>query len=273
MILFIFEGEKREPKILETIKTLFFPEDSEETIIVSYCNNIYHLYSKLAEANTFNNNEIDIESVIQFLREDLLKRHISDAPIQQIEYIDEISQVFLFFDYDGHNSNYTNEELNNQLCSMLQFFDNESVHGKLYISYPMIESLYDTFNYKDKDFNNRKLLINDCINFKSIFSNYDCLTFDKNTVRHYLGKETDEELYNFKLVQLEDKKDKVKNNWQIVIDLTVNKVLFLCGKNDFKICSQFLIFSNQWEKYICIDKTISVLNGFPLFLKEYFKGL
>ena len=72
MILFLFEGLKREPAILETIKKLFFSPDTEETIIVSYCNNIYQLYSDLIKEDSFID-DIYIETFIKFLQHDLKK--------------------------------------------------------------------------------------------------------------------------------------------------------------------------------------------------------
>lgn len=47
MILFVFEGAEREPRIFKTIKRLFFGEG--EIIICSFGNNIYELYRQLQE--------------------------------------------------------------------------------------------------------------------------------------------------------------------------------------------------------------------------------
>lgn len=48
MILFVFEGSKREPDLFRTIQRLYFP-NKEEQIICSYNNNIYQLYKDLQE--------------------------------------------------------------------------------------------------------------------------------------------------------------------------------------------------------------------------------
>ena len=47
MILFVFEGEEREPRIFKTIKRLFFGEG--EIIVCSFGNNIYELYRQMQE--------------------------------------------------------------------------------------------------------------------------------------------------------------------------------------------------------------------------------
>lgn len=44
MILFVFEGEKREPELFRAIEKLFF-KDSQH-IVCSFGNNIYELYQR-----------------------------------------------------------------------------------------------------------------------------------------------------------------------------------------------------------------------------------
>lgn len=48
MILFVFEGNKREPDLFRSIQRLYFP-NKEEQIVCSYNNNIYQLYKDLEE--------------------------------------------------------------------------------------------------------------------------------------------------------------------------------------------------------------------------------
>lgn len=43
MILFVFEGERREPIIFTTINFLYF-QHKEQSIVCSFGNNIYKLY-------------------------------------------------------------------------------------------------------------------------------------------------------------------------------------------------------------------------------------
>ena len=159
---------------------------------------------------------------------------------------------------------------------MVNFFDSPSRLGKLYISYPMIESLYDTYKYKDQDFNNRIITIEEGSNFKSQLSNYDCLTYDEKLISHTLGdKDTDidTELLLFKQKKLEETKQKVLENWKLVIRLTIQKVLYICSETDLSKTNQAIIFKNQLEKYILTNNSIAVLNSFPIFLKEYFIDL
>ena len=46
MILFVFEGERREPIIFRTINSLYF-QRKEQSIVCSFGNNIYNLYSEM----------------------------------------------------------------------------------------------------------------------------------------------------------------------------------------------------------------------------------
>ena len=43
MILFIFEGDEREPRLYRTMERLYFPKKNDN-IICSFGNNIYDLY-------------------------------------------------------------------------------------------------------------------------------------------------------------------------------------------------------------------------------------
>ena len=47
MILFVFEGARREPMLFESIKYLFFEKETD-TIVYSFGNNIYNLYTLLS---------------------------------------------------------------------------------------------------------------------------------------------------------------------------------------------------------------------------------
>ena len=48
----------------------------------------------------------------------------------------DFAQIYLFFDYDGHATNASDKKI----TELLSFFNEETEKGKLYISYPMVES-------------------------------------------------------------------------------------------------------------------------------------
>lgn len=131
MILFVFEGVKREPDLFRTIQRLYF-SNREEQIVCSYNNNIYQLYKDLQEYD----GDGDIVSL-------LMEKFASqkDNPLKGIDRSADISEIYLFFDYDFHNRNLSLEEINRQVKEMLETFNNETEYGKLYIDYPMVESI------------------------------------------------------------------------------------------------------------------------------------
>jgi hypothetical protein len=80
MILFIFEGNKREPQLFSSMQKLFFPKGNE-AIICSFGNNIYELYRKMQEMD-------GVGDVVSILREKSKDKEDNPLPI---------SRRFIFF--------------------------------------------------------------------------------------------------------------------------------------------------------------------------------
>ena len=134
MILFVFEGAEREPRILKTLARLFFGE--EERLVCSFGNNIFELYRQLEEYD----GDGDLVSILRENKADLPPGVKSS----------DFSEIYLFFDYDFQNENLALKEMNRRLREMLELFDDETDNGKLYVSYPMVESLYYTKELPDE---------------------------------------------------------------------------------------------------------------------------
>lgn len=132
-IAFIVEGTKREPSIIKNMGNIFFRNTQVMEIILPAGQNIYMLWKIL--------NEDDFQTdIIEVLKEQSNKI----ADILGDLSRDDFAEVYLFFDYDGHQNNLHDQERNTDVIEkMLQSFDNETETGKLYISYPMIEALRD----------------------------------------------------------------------------------------------------------------------------------
>ncbi len=254
MILFVFEGAEREPRIFKTMERLFFGQG--ERIVCSFGNNIYELYRQMQELD----GDGDIVSVLRDNRTDL------PAELKASDF----SEIYLFFDYDFQNENLSLEEMNRRLGEMLQLFDNETENGKLYVSYPMVESLCYTQELPDEHFHEYTVSRSDCMNrsFKDIakeFSFYGSLDFIElpDAGHHRPGKR---------------EYAKVKQNWIWLIHQHIVKANYMCtgfaGIPESKdAVSQPRIFEVQGYKYLCDGEKIAVLNGFPLFLYEYFKEI
>lgn len=79
--------------------------------------------------------------------------------------IEQISQIFLFFDYDGHACKHKFGD--DQIEKLIQTFDNETLFGKIYISYPMVEAIKDL---KKTDVCSRRCIVKgkENINYKKL---------------------------------------------------------------------------------------------------------
>lgn len=131
--LFIVEGEARDLRFAKEMKRRFLrSRDDLRVVCLPAGQNIYMLYQKLA-ADDF---ETD---VVEVLRESV------PAAAKSLEGVsrDSVEQVYLFFDYDPHQNNAAGDKADDMLEKMISAFCDEHEGGKLYVSYPMVEALYD----------------------------------------------------------------------------------------------------------------------------------
>ena len=261
MILFIFEGASREVSIFKTLEYCYF-SNKKESRIYSYNNNIYNLYKQMTESD-FN------EDVITVLKNKLIND--KDNELTDIKRRSDFSEVYLFFDYDSHN-NSENTISNLQIKEMLDFFSDEtSDYGKLYINYPMVESIYymkkelpDDMYYTYTSEISLGKKFKEKVNTDSYYKNLDFITFKMN-------KKTQ----SIKIPENKKQIEYVKQNWEYLIEMNVKKANYICDcLNEYPIkmsnISQKNIFDNQITKYIESKSQISILNSFPLFIYEYY---
>jgi hypothetical protein len=124
-ILIVFEGEKTEKDIFNSLKQYFLNKNRKTIVYGFHCGEIYSLYNKL--------NKDENETLFFILKEKLQAKNPELLDIDR-EYIESI---YLFFDYDNHATAASDDKLQ----SMLEFFNDEFENGKLYISYPMVEAI------------------------------------------------------------------------------------------------------------------------------------
>lgn len=255
MILFVFEGKEREPKIFKTLEYLFFKKG--QTIVCSFNNNIYELYRQLSEMD-------GAGDIVSLLREINSENH--DSPFSSESKSSDFSEIFLFFDYDFQNKNLTVEQMNAQLSEMFTMFDDETDNGKLYINYPMIEAIRYTKTLPDKEYVNYVVSRSECQErrFKDIaagFSSYSNLDY---IILDFKREPNDREI------------NKVASSWQYLKEQNVSKANFLCtgvvgvpaNKDDI---SQKKIFQAEIDKFVLPCNSVSILCAFPIFLYDYFK--
>ncbi|WP_299974832.1 hypothetical protein [uncultured Pseudoteredinibacter sp.] len=132
ILLFVFEGEVTESKVLSSFRRFFIESNSCTIIEAAYKTNIYSLYSQLRD-----DPDLDIGA---YLIERMGKSNSIDR--------EKISEVHLFFDLDSHDPSYSCERVE----AILSYFDNETENGKIHISYPMVEAIKHVNN--NSDFNN-----------------------------------------------------------------------------------------------------------------------
>lgn len=246
MILFVFEGKEREPQLYRALERLFFPKETD-AIVCSFGNNIYELYKQMTRLG-------DGADIVSVLRERLKGQE--DNPLKGISTSSAFAEIYLFFDYDLHHR-LPLEEINRRLREMLVLFDDETTNGKLYINYPMIESIRYTKELPDADYYLYTIAKKHCGDFKRIahdFSAYGSLDFLTDT----RGQRT-------------------KLNWLHLKDMNVRKANYICcGANTYpenkRDIAQKNIFEAQLQKYVDTDEcSVAILNAFPIFLYDYFK--
>ena len=173
MILFVFEGKEREPQLYRAIESLFFPKETD-AIVCSFENNIYELYRQIVQLG-------ESADIVSVLREQLDGRE--DNPLKDITASSAFAEIYLFFDYDLYHR-LPLDEINRRLREMLVMFDDETTNGKLYINYPMIESIRHTKELPDADYYLYTIPKEQCGDFKRIahdFSHYGSLDFLTDT--------------------------------------------------------------------------------------------
>lgn len=226
-ILFVFEGEKTEKKIADNFAKCF--PNAKIGIQCAWCTTIYNLY------NTITKDE-DLDTFA------LLKENPKNKEALETYNRDDFAEIYLFFDYDGHTGQASDEKL----IDSLNFFNEETEFGKLFISYPMVEALKHYSN--TIDFKNLKIEAKKNINYKGI-----------------VNKECNEELVDFNHYNV--------TIWGKLIELHLKKMNYIIN-NDYSlprnVIHQSDIFLKQLEKYINIDSTVAVLSSFPIFLFDYY---
>ena len=242
MILFVFEGDEREPRLYRTMERLYFPKKNDN-IICSFGNNIYDLYKELMEYD----GDGDVVSV---MRERLATR--GDSTLNGIRSSD-ISEIFLFFDYDFQNSHLSLEVINQRLEEMLALFADETKNGKLYINYPMIESIRYTKELPDTDYVNYAVSREQCKDFKHLARDFSAYT----SLDHILFKDG--------VTPTKEKYIKVKDNWQYLKQMNVSKANQLInGVNtmpkDKSAINQLAIFRRQISLFVKPNKRVGFFN-------------
>ena len=110
---FIVEGEVREPQIIDNISKVFFAHGNFKIITLPAEENIYMLWKKL-KADDF---DTDIIEVLRESNDDIKEQLVGLSR-------DDFSEVYLFFDYDMHQTNPGKEDDADAVAQMLKSWVN-----------------------------------------------------------------------------------------------------------------------------------------------------
>lgn len=226
-ILFIFEGANSEKEIVTSVTNQFTFNSS--LIQCVFDADIYQLY-KLISADE----DLDTFTIIK-------NRH-NNANILDGYTRKNFAEIYLFFDYDGHDT-FADDD---SISDILRIFNQETETGKLLISYPMVEAIKHLGDHVD--FKNLKVKCKENIGYKKMVG---------EIVPHHL----------------QALKRLTKAAWSEILDEHLKKMNFIVN-NDFILPNEYtpqgVIFQNQLSKYISIDESVAVLSAFPVFLFDYY---
>lgn len=267
MILLIFEGINEEPKIMATIKELFFP--NEEQLHCSYGQDTASLY---ADIKKHQETEFDEPDVFEIVKESLHRRNDHSLDVYKSYQFDSI---YLIFDYDPQND-LGLEEVNNRIAKVIKFFSEPMDKGQMYVSYPMIEALYCEDSFPDETFINAIATMDDCHDFKKWCRKYKAGS-NKELVLFKTRKDNDGNYFIVDKDNTPERKAQLRYAWINLIKENVKKANFICNdtiSSDVEVhaITQEKVFANELEKYVLPKGEISILSAFALFLYDYFHG-
>ena len=231
-VLFVLEGEQPEGNTLARLQRAF-PEEladlSEDLVKIIFRSNIY-------------NGFLDVVEVIK-------EQHKEDKELQDLDR-ESVSQVFLFFDLDIHGLAQPIEQSCEQLDELLNFFDNETENGKLFLSYPMVEVV----NICDRS---NGLMSED----RKLFKICDC---EGDGFKHFVN--------NLNRDSKTICRANCQENWLIICKANYEKAQWLMdlptGTLSLEQMQQPTILQHQ-QVLIKNEGVVATLSAFPFFLLEY----
>lgn len=204
--------------------------------ITAFANSIYDLHTIVSE-----DPDLDVVEVIR-------ERNASNRKTLEGLTRNQIAEVYLFFDFDCHDPKSSKIELHD----LINTFSDEHDKGRIFISYPMLESHRHCKKYDASEFLNK--------------------TVKRNEIRQYKQLVNDDGHF-----QQMHKCTKSELDWLIRLHL-LKAILISTGAKDPKLSTisisraeQIDIYNGQNKFYLNIDDSVATLGSFPIFL-YYYKG-
>ncbi|MEE4343520.1 hypothetical protein V2J66_18045 [Pseudomonas alliivorans] len=229
--VFVFEGEKAERNYFKSLERAFF-SDEEGRLLVTFQNDLYELYTQISA-----DEDLDVFELIKELNPIAGK----DEDLKNLRR-DQVGQIYLFFDLEPNDQNFSGKIL----LDMLRRFNNETEHGKLFISYPMIEAIRDINDIDE--YLERVIHLSDC----------------RGAVYKKLSAQRGNHIY-------QDAKKIDIQGWRFLIEANLRKAnLLISGNNNLNIVNNQSSIAEAQLNNGALRDPLSVLSAFPIFLADYF---
>ncbi len=232
-ILFLVEGDQMERSNVENVAKKMFHLLKEDYEIISYGTTIYELYEQLSKD--------PLLSLVGFLKS-TGKIILKPGELSKQAF----SQIYLVFDYEPHYQKYSDGKIK----KMLDFFDDETENGRLYINYPMFEATFYIDDFTNPKLTFEKISVSNCRGekFKKIVRQISCFG-RKNHLDFSLSKTLD--------------------IWQS-IKWNYIKLVYLIGKTEL---DYQMVLDKQIELKNSKENEILVLSTFVLMIVDYNPGI
>lgn len=253
-IAVIIEGVRSEPQLIFNLIKNFFDCDRVTPIyLYPSCTNIYALWCQMKKDDF----ETDI---IELVKEQYQKQLRQNRNVKKVNNLwgedytllnrDDFSEIYLFFDYEGHNHNLPLGVTSNEIMEqMLQTFDNETENGKLYVSYPMIEAIRHFTTFSLCEGNACFVPISVGKGYKELVSKESCVMINAITKEH----------------------------WIFILRKFMKTVNCLFRENERMLIHEIKkdvnplsIYQHQYQ-YFITKGNVMICSGFSEFILDYFK--
>lgn len=234
-ILFLFEGAVRESQYYKVIEKSLDGKIKSKVNFYSYKTNIHVLYDEI--------NKDESLDILDLVKEKAKNQNDIDG-LNMLSN-NKFGEIYLVFDLDPQDDKY--DEI--KIQEMLELFDNETEHGKLYINYPMVESFKHFKSIPDPNYNEYKISIQDCNTYKNDVAQLTCI----NDYR----KITKEQYFNILNQNLEKSNLLINNLEQCQFELYRNSI------------TQNNIYNFQRNE-INQNGELYIINSFCLWPLDYF---
>ena len=143
--LLLVEGNHEKNELFQLIFKSFPELSIKMEDVWIYGTNIYMLYEDIVKEYGNDWDEIDID----------LPLLISKKVLEERRYKDEFVNIYLIFDYERHDPNFSSEKI----IRMQRYFSDAADNGQLYISYPMIEAYQDLEDFDITHYIDKKVAV------------------------------------------------------------------------------------------------------------------